>query len=77
MLIYTTNNIYIHRPEDEYKSTNTDAEWPLLLFLDFMWAGFGGPRASLANVAAVAAVLCDPERADQAKKTPAKFTGVN
>ena len=35
-----------------------------------MWAGFGGPRASLANVAAVAAVLCDPERADQEKKNP-------
>jgi hypothetical protein len=50
-----------------------------------MWAGFGGPRASLANVAAVAAVLCDPERADQEKKkipTPVankhpEFTGVN
>jgi hypothetical protein len=41
------------------KSANTDAEWSLLL--DFMWAGFGG-RASLANLAAM---LCDPERADQ------------
>jgi hypothetical protein len=44
------------------KSTITDAEWSLLL--DLMWAAFGGPRMRAANLAAM---LCDPERADQVK----------
>ena len=56
---------------DQRTSTKAQTLTPngrFYFFLDFMWAGFGGPRASLANVAAVAAVLCDPERADQEKK---------